>query len=60
LHYPHDQLFDEPLQYQGKSVLDKVADVDANNYYCNLTATRIEGVENIEKIDILTPTYATL
>jgi hypothetical protein len=32
---------------------------DAQIYYSNLTATRIEGIENIENMDVFTPTYGT-
>jgi hypothetical protein len=29
------------------------------HYYSSLTATRMEGMENMENIDIFTPTYGT-
>lgn len=30
-----------------------------NHYYSYLTATRMEGIENIENMDIFAPTYGT-
>jgi hypothetical protein len=32
---------------------------DTQIYYCNLTATRIEDVDNMANIDIIIPTYGT-
>jgi len=31
----------------------------AKIYYSNLTATRMEGIENIENMDVLFPIYST-
>jgi hypothetical protein len=59
LHYLPDQLFDELLRYPGWFVLGSITEPCAKIFYSNLTATRIEGIENIENIDIFTTIYGS-
>jgi hypothetical protein len=47
------------MSFFGIQIQVAQQNADAEIYYCNFTATRMEGIENIENIDISTTIYGT-